>query len=60
MSRTRKEPLDVTLALLEWQAEDRGAVVSRYYGERLETIVNCVDAAIYLPWALRNLFSNLR
>jgi hypothetical protein len=49
------DPLDVTLALLEWQAEYRGAMVSRYYGEQLETIVNCIDAAIYIPWALSKL-----
>jgi len=24
------------------------------YGERLETIINCVDAALYLPWARAN------
>ena len=48
------DPLDVTLAFLAWLAEERGVPNSRYYGERLETIANCVDAAIYLPWAQAN------
>ena len=47
----RTDPLSVTRAFLDWQAEQRDEVSPRYYGERLETLLNCIDAAIYLPWA---------
>lgn len=45
------DPLSITRAFLEWQAEERGTASPRYYGEQLETLLNCIDAAIYLPWA---------
>jgi hypothetical protein len=44
--------VEVTLALLFWQSRERGEATTRYYGERLETVVNCVDAAAWLPWWL--------
>ena len=47
----RTDPLLITRAFLEWQVEERGEVSPRYYGERLETLLNCIDAAVYLPWA---------
>ena len=47
----RTDPLLITRAFLDWQAEQRDEVSPRYSGERLETLLNCIDAAIYLPWA---------
>jgi hypothetical protein len=44
--------VEVTLAFLSWQSEQRGAVTTRYYGESLETIVECVDAGVWLAWWL--------
>lgn len=44
--------VEVTLAFLSWQSEQRCAVTTRYYGESLETIVECVDAGVWLAWWL--------
>ncbi len=49
--KDRTDPLLITRSFLDWQAEQRDEVSPRYYGERLETLLNCIDAAIYLPWA---------
>lgn len=46
------DSVEVTIAFLSWQSRERGEVNSRYYGERLETVVECVDAAAWLPWWL--------
>ena len=42
----------ITIAFLSWQARERGEAATRYHGERLETVVDCVDAAAWLPWWL--------
>jgi tetratricopeptide (TPR) repeat protein len=47
----RTNPLLVSRAFLEWQAEERDGASPRYFGERLEILLNCTDAAVYLPWA---------
>ena len=44
--------VQITLAFLSWQSRERGEAVTRYYGERLETVVECVDAAAWLAWWL--------
>jgi hypothetical protein len=44
--------IEVADALLRWQSKSRGHALTRYYGERIETVVLCVDAAVWLPWWL--------
>jgi hypothetical protein len=43
---------EITLAFLSWQSRACGEATTRYHGERLETVVECVDAAAWLPWWL--------
>lgn len=44
--------VEVTLAFLSWQSQQRGDAMTRYHGERMETIVECVDAGAWLSWWL--------
>ena len=44
--------VEITLAFIAWQSRKRGEAITRYHGERLETVVECVDAAAWLPWWL--------
>jgi hypothetical protein len=44
--------VQITLAFLSWQSRERGEAATRYRGERLEIVVECVDAAAWLTWQL--------
>ena len=44
--------VQITLAFLSWQSRERGEAATRYHGERLENVVECVDAAAWLTWWL--------